>query len=156
FGIPAQHVLARLAANVFPWLHGREWKLSTSALPSFTTSAAGSIILGLAIYAVWRIRSRRTWFFAAMTIFAMLLGAEWKPLAALVAHVPLFDIALPDRITAAAALFLVILAALGVEELCRGGGDRAAAWTLAATLALLATGNAWLLRAPYVNHEHVF
>jgi hypothetical protein len=155
-GIPAEHVVARLMTNAFPWLYGREWKLNTAAPPSHTTGAAGSIILALAIYAIWRIRSRQTWFFAAMAAFAMLLGADWKPLAALVARVPLFDIALPDRISAAAAFFLVILAALGVEEICRRGGDRAAVWTLASCAVLIAAGNAWLLRAPSVSHDPVF
>ncbi|HJQ38170.1 MAG TPA: YfhO family protein [Thermoanaerobaculia bacterium] len=155
-GIPAQHVLARLATNAFPWLYGREWKLSSTAPPSHTNGAAGSIILALAIYAIWRIRSRQTWFFASMAALAMLLGAEWKPLATLIAHIPLFDIALPDRISAAAAFFLVILAALGVEEICRRGGDRAAVVTLAMVAVCIALGNAWLLRAPDISHDQVF
>jgi len=150
YSIPPGHVLARIGMTFFPWLHGRSWKLGAQAPPSFMIGAVGSILIGLAFYALWRVRSRYTWFFGALCAFCLLAGAEWKPLTTLLGKLPVFNIALNDRLATAAALFLVVLAALGAEEICRRGGDRAAAWTLAAWLIVVAIGNAWLARTPLI------
>jgi len=152
-GVPGGHVLARVAATFFPWLHGRGWKLATQAPPSFMTGAVGSILIGLAFYALWRVRSRHTWFFGGLFALTLLTGAEWKPLAKLLGSLPVFNIALNDRLATASAFCLVVLAAIGAEEICRRRGDRGAAWTLAAWLVVVAIGNAWLARTPLVTVE---
>ena len=152
-GVPSVQALARMASTFFPWLHGRNWTLSKVAPPSYVTGAVGSIVLGLAIYALWRIRSRDTWFFGGIFAFALIAGAEVKVLARLLAHVPLLDIALFDRFSIGVAFALSILAAMAVEEVCRRGGDRAAAWTLAVCLLVIAAGNAWMRRSALVSQE---
>lgn len=153
FGVPGKHVLARVAATFFPWLHGRGWKLASQAPPSFMSGAVGSILIGLALYALWRVRSRHTWFFGGLFALTLLIGAEWKPLAKFLGSLPVFSIALSDRLATASALCLVVLAAIGAEEICRRRGDRAAAWTLAGWLLVVAIGNVWLVRTPLVVED---
>ena len=154
-GIPTPHVLGRIATTFFPYLHGRGWKFAELAPPAYVTGAVGSILVGLAIYAIWRVRSRESWFLGAMLLLALLAGAEWKPLATILAKIPLMDIALQDRFVLAASLAMTILSALAAEEICRRGGDRAAAVTLLAWLAIVIAGNAFFLHSPWIDHHDV-
>ncbi|HEV7765503.1 MAG TPA: YfhO family protein [Thermoanaerobaculia bacterium] len=91
-------------------------RLATDLLP-----LVGVIILALAICAVWRVRSTESWFFAGMAVFGLLAHAEWAPLARALQSLPLFDVALNERFTFAAAFALCVLAALGVEDLLERG-----------------------------------
>lgn len=151
-GTETPEVLARMATDLFPHLHTRRWQ--TAGVPEeipVDTAAAGSIVLALALYGAIRVRSRATWFFAATALFGFAARAGWKPLARALQELPLFDQALNERFSFAAALALAILAAMGVEELLRRGGDRVAAIALAAVLVVLAAGNFWIVRASLVT-----
>ncbi|MFL6246870.1 MAG: YfhO family protein [Thermoanaerobaculia bacterium] len=97
-GVPMQEVAKRLAQEL---------------------RAACSVILVLAVYAVWRVRRAETWFFAGVAIFGLLAHAEWKPLARALQALPLFDAALNERFAFAAAFAFAVLAAMGVEELSK-------------------------------------
>ena len=134
-GVPAQEVLKRFATDVFPYLHAR------NGTP-LDSSAPGSIILALALYAIARVRSKESWFFTGVAIFGMLAHAEWTPLARALQQLPLFDQALNERFSFAAACALCMHAALAVEDVLRRESGRAAAITALAVLALLAIGNA--------------
>ena len=151
-GAETPEVLARMATDFSPHLHTRRWQVAgvPEEIP-VDTAAAGSIILALALYGALRIRSRVTWFFAATALFGFVARAGWKPLARAMQELPLFDQALNERFSFAAALALAIIAAMGVEELMRRNGDRAAAITLAAVLAVLVAGNLWIVRANLVT-----
>src|SRR5438270_2274544 len=107
---------ARILTDFFPHLHGRWWMRKIPHWVPLETSAAGSIIVALAVYAFVRVRRRETIFFGALALFGILCGAGWSPLAALMQKLPLFDIALNERFTFAAAFSLVILAAIGIEH----------------------------------------
>jgi Bacterial membrane protein YfhO len=147
-GVPAEEVAARLATDLFPYLHTRGWSFGKLPIDS---AAAGSVILALAIYAVWRVRRVETWFFAGVAVFGLLSHAEWPPLSRALQALPLLDAALNERFSFAAALALAMLAALGVEEwLVRG--PRGAAITLGIVCAAIAAGNFWLLRSSLVSH----
>lgn len=126
-GVDTKVAMTRLVLDLFPQEHGR------GEMP-IDSAAVGSIILALATYAVWRTRSAHTWFFAGMALFGLLAHCEWRPLARALQKLPLFDIALNERFSFGAACALSILAALGVEELCRRGQDRAAVFTLVLVL----------------------
>jgi len=147
-GVSSRDALMRLATDVFPILHTRD--LHTRTGIPIDTAATGSIILALAIYAAIRVRSRDAWFFAAMAVFCLLARAEWKPLARALQKLPLFDQTLNERFSFGAALALAMLAALGVEEIFRRGGDRVAIVTLLALLVLLGAGNVWLRDPAFV------
>ncbi|HEX2061230.1 MAG TPA: YfhO family protein, partial [Thermoanaerobaculia bacterium] len=135
-----------LATNVFPHLHVRSFLEPGLGYIGAETAAVGSIILALALYAIWRRRSAETWFFTALGIFCMLCGARWAPLADALRRLPLLDITLYDRLAFAAALCLAVLAAMGVEEMIRRGDARAVAMTMLVVLALLAFGTWWISR----------
>ena len=142
-GVPSPQVLARLATDLFPYLHAREWNFGTTPLD---TAAVGSIILALAIFAVWRVRSRETWFFGALALFGLLAHAEWAPLARLLQKLPLFDAALNERFSFAAAFALAMLAAMAMEHVDRS-------WRfLAIACAIVAFGNVFILRSAFVSH----
>lgn len=138
---PEQFLLT-IATDLFPFLHLRKWVEPDIGGMRAETAAVGSIILALAIYAVLRVRSRTTWFFAGLTIVMLLLHAAWGPLAKLVHALPLFDITLNERLGFAAAFALAVLAALGAEHLHR----RAATITLGIVLLFLAAATLYVTR----------
>ena len=146
-GVPLKVTLASLATNVFPYLHVRQWSSPKLGYIGAETAAVGSIVLALAIYAIWRRRSAETWFFGALALFCALAGARWAPLAEVLHRLPLLSITLHDRLAFHAGLCLVILAALGLEHLLAKNDTRAAAATFAAVFVVLAAGTLWLDRA---------
>jgi hypothetical protein len=155
-GVPLAHTIARTSTTALPYLYGRDWKLASVAPPSYVTGAAGSIVLALALYAIWRIRSRESWFFGALGLFSLIAASEWKPLAMLLGRIPLINIAIPDRFAFGVAMALSILAALGAEEIVRRDGDRAAGWTFVAAFIAIGLGNAWALRTPLIDHREMY
>jgi hypothetical protein len=139
--------LVRLATDLFPFLHLRVWVSPRIEEVQAESGAVGSIILALAAYAAWRVRTREKWFFLAMAAFCFAARAGWAPLARVLRNVPLFKITVNERLGFAAAFFLVILAALGCQELLRRRGDRhAVAVTFAVVLAILGVATVTLLR----------
>lgn len=149
-GVDGEEVLARLATDVFPCAHARGWHLDPPRHTPPDSAAVGSIILALALFAVVRVRTRYTWFFAAVALFSFLARAEWRPLARALKKLPLFDVALNNRFSFAAACALAILAAIGVEEICRSGRG---ARVLAVVLVLITAGNLWLLQSGLVSDK---
>lgn len=151
-GVDPPDVLARIATDLFPYLQSRAWKLAAVHPLPFDGAAAGSIVLALALFAAIRSRSRATWFFAAAALFGLLARAEWRPLAQALVKLPLFDLALNERLSFAASFGLAMLAGLAAERLCASPvRERAATITLLATLAFIAAGNVLLLRAHVVD-----
>lgn len=146
-GASPADLAVRLATDAFPFLHLKLVKTPPMTGLKGETAAAGSIVLALALYAVWRVRSRLTWFFAAMAAFCLAAGAEWGPIIKLFQQLPLFDIALHERFAFAAAFFLVLLATLGLEHILATGDRRAAALSLAVTCIALAIGTWWIRHA---------
>jgi hypothetical protein len=130
-GVPAGESGARILTDVFPHLHGRWWMHKNPHWVPLETAAAGSIVIALALYALFRVRRREVAFFAGLALFGILCRAAWAPLAAVMQKLPLFDIALNERFSFAAALALVILAALGLDHALRTR-DRVLGYTLAA------------------------
>jgi hypothetical protein len=83
---------------------------------------AGSIALALAIFTLWQSRSRERWFFAILGFLALLASANAWPVAQLLHRLPLFNLALNDRLASAVPLCLAILAALAVDALSDRAG----------------------------------
>lgn len=143
-GASTERVLAALATNVFPHLHVRQWLVPKLDLINVETAAVGSIILALAVYAIWRRRGAETTFFAVLTLVCIVIGARWTPLAVLIQKIPLLHVTLYERLVFAGALGLSILAAFGIDELLRRNDRRAVAAAFAAVFAFLAAGMFWL------------
>lgn len=135
-------VLATLATNFFPHLHVRPWQSPDLGFLPVETAAVGSIVLALALFAVWRVRSAQTWFFAALAFAGIAVGTRWPPLIDAFRALPLTQITLMERLAFSAALALSILAAFGVDAVARRG----ARTTMLVVLALLGGGMFWLSR----------
>jgi hypothetical protein len=136
--------LLRVATTLFPYLHERQNE-------ELEIGAVGSIILALAAYALFRVRTRMTWLLGALALFSLLVHSEWTPLIHLLRKIPVLELALTDRLSFSFALCAAILAALGVEELVRRR-DRAAVIVMSAVLVLIAAGNWWATHTPLVPH----
>lgn len=82
------------------------------------TARVGPVLLALALLGIaLRFRRRETWFFLALTLIGF--SATWgmRPVAHFLHRLPLFDIAINERLAFAAALSLSILAAFAVDAL---------------------------------------
>jgi len=150
FDTPTERVLSIVATELFPFLHVRQWVEPPLGLTQAETSACGSIILALAVYAVWRRRTPETWFFCGLAIVCIAVASRWNPIVRAVNALPLMGITYEERLAFTAAFSLAILAAFGVDEMLRrrdeGRDDRAAALTLTIVLIVLAAGTWWLTR----------
>lgn len=140
----SSEVVLALGTDVFPALHLRKWVKPDIGGLAGETASVGSIVLALAVYAVWRVRSRLTWFWAITAVFMLAAHVRWLPVVTVLHKLPLFDISMNERLSFAAAWILALLAGLGVEEILRRNDRRAAAMTLAIVLALLAAGSYWI------------
>jgi hypothetical protein len=144
-GVHPEQSMARIAVDLFPFLHLRRWNLEHARFVNPDSAAVGSLLLAAALFAIWRVRSRDTWFFFALLLFALVARAEpwWfeRPLQKL----PLFDIALNARFSFAAAFSLVTLAALGLEA-----ADRWLPVTNLVVLVLLGAGTWWIGRSDLI------
>ncbi len=108
--VPAGYVHDVLLGDSFPWLRS-----ARRGLPEDV--AAGSIVVALAVYSVMFVRARRTWFFVALFVVSLLVGAKAWPLAHLLHSTPLFSQSLNERMATAAALSLSMLAAFAIDRL---------------------------------------
>jgi hypothetical protein len=129
--VPAGYVRDVLLGNPFPWL-----RTASARLPE--DIACGSIIVALAIYSVIFVRARRTWFFVALFVVSLLVGAKAWPLAHLLHAAPLFSQSLNERMATAAALSLSMLAAFAIDRLAavRAAGACVALLALYAVVAI--------------------
>ncbi len=152
---PRASVIAALAASFFPFLHLQQW--IDPAVPGLKaeTAAVGSIIVALAVYAIWRVRSRNTWFFAAVAAFCLAANAAWRPVVTLLTKLPLFELALNERLAFGAAFAMAVLAALAAEEVAKREDRRAAMFTLATVLLILAAGTLWISRTVVLDPSWV-
>jgi hypothetical protein len=148
-GVVWQDALARAATDIFPFLHVRPWRVPAVGAIPIDSAAVGSLVLALAIYAVWRIRSADTWFFGGVALFGLLARSEWTPIARAMQKLPLFDIALNERFSFAASFALAMLAGYGVNQW--SGDRRRLALTMCATLIALTIGTILIQRANIVG-----
>jgi hypothetical protein len=123
-------VEASLLGDLFPFLRPR---FAGMLLPR---GEAGSIALALALVAIARVRTRETWFFAALLVFAVMAGSNAWPVAQLLHRLPLFNAALNDRMVSLVPFCLAVLAAFAVDA----NGFKAAAVSL---LALIVAAALW-------------
>ena len=154
---PLPLVAAKLESQLVPFIHGmphREWPENLKFEPPLESAYCGSAALALAVIGAWRSRSRAKWIALAFVVFGLWFGVRLWPLPDLLGKLPLFDVALNDRLVVAAAFGISLLAALGVD-LWSGGRPRppdsrersaaevAAAPLVVALILALACANAW-------------
>ena len=123
-------VRAALLGDLFPFTRGQQ-------LPR---AEAGSIALALAIVAIVRVRSRETWFFAALLLFALMAGINAWPVAQILHTLPLFKVAINDRLVSVVPFCLAVLAAFAVDL---DGLKPILHWVAAGVFVVLAVGAFW-------------
>ncbi|HWC65774.1 MAG TPA: YfhO family protein, partial [Thermoanaerobaculia bacterium] len=125
---------------VFPDFYGRWLSPSSPSAPSFlsaTVASAGGIALALAAIGLFSAR-REKWPLAILAAATLAIAVGIPGISDFVNRLPLFRLALNNRLASATAFLLAALAALGFEELVRSSRR---AWILplgAAALAAIA------------------
>lgn len=121
--VAAPELIARLKMSVIPFRFGYpDEHTRTRDLPGYpvpVSAYCGSIIFATAAFALWRSDQRLKWFFAAAAIAGLLLGNDAPPFADWIAQLPLFDIAINQRLIFVAAFALSALAAFGLDAWLR-------------------------------------
>lgn len=140
----ARHLLQ----NAMPWAFGVSGR--GDVVPGFELPAsyAGALVFPLALVGLGSRRKER-WVFAAFSVAGVLLHARALFVADALAALPLFDLAINERLVFLAAFGNVALAVLGLERLSAGEARRAflaGAVAVAVVLALL-----HLRRAPRLD-----
>jgi hypothetical protein len=138
----AHEVWIAVRATFLPYYGGASWHTPTSEW-NFGLARVGSVTIALSLLALVRLRSRREVRFLAV-LCAVALLACWKApfIDAILHKLPLFKIALNDRLGFAAALALSLLAALAFDA-PRMRFDRRVVISVALCLAI---ATAWFWR----------
>src|SRR4029077_11589521 len=119
---------------------GQPWRDSFTPEWDPQTSRTGSGILALALAALvvaWR--RKETWFFFGLALVCLCAGFDAPPVINLLHKLPLFNMALNERLAFAASCSLSILAALAVDALA-AGRSRSSARRAAVVGAVVAIG----------------
>jgi hypothetical protein len=139
----AHEIWKAVRATFIPYYGGASWHTPTGEL-DFGLARVGSVTLALALIACFRLwRRREVRFFSALCVIALL--ASWKapPVDGLLRELPLFRIAVNDRLGFAAALALSLLAAMAFDAFARR--DRRVVIVVAAALTI-ATACFWRMQ----------
>ena len=145
--LPWRDVWKRLALEASPLALSSGVDPQRISAPFGPTGYAGSLLLPLAAVGLAG-RNRARYFFAALGLLGLSLGTL-SPTAAVLARLPLFDIAINDRLIFVTAFSLCVLAALGIDRLVDGEGRRVLA--IAAALTLGGLMGMFRERAPHLG-----
>jgi len=129
--------------NAVPYAFGVSGRGETASGFEVPTSYAGALLFPLAALGLAS-RRREKWIFAALLVLGVSLHARLPLVADAVASVPLFDIALNERMVFLAAFGIAALAVLGAEVLAAGEERRA--FLLASAAAVLGLAILFALR----------
>jgi hypothetical protein len=150
-GVALVETAARLLVDLFPWLHGAEWRIHGVKYLPPNSAAVGSLVLALALYALARIRSAETWFWGGLALFGVLAGGAWTPVMDLLSKLPLLDLTLNERFDYAAVCAFVMLAALGLEHVLERADLRPLLYAMTAVLVIVAAGRVVILHYDMVT-----
>lgn len=118
---PSAVVLQKLLRQFVPFIVGepqREWRRKGKDLEITPESAyAGSAALALAVFGLWRSRWRGKWLVGALVVFGVAIGIQLAPFGEILARLPLFNIAINERLILASVLGISILAAFGYDAI---------------------------------------
>lgn len=135
-------VLMRLPQIAIPYALGSSGHGDYTEGEGPSVGYAGALLLPLAAVGLLS-RRREKWVFAALGLLGLAMWARAPGIADVVSALPLFDIALNERLIFLTGFAVALLAAFGVERLARGEARRET--LLAAAGALLALVVAYLL-----------
>jgi hypothetical protein len=135
----------RLAETFIPFWAGLPWKGFAAADWELGSARVGNVVVAFAVIALVIARRRRgKWFWFGTFIVTFLAGLDAPPVAPLLHELPLFSIALNDRLVFVAAFALAVLASMGVDELIERPRRRTAIIPAVVAIALaIAFAFAW-------------
>ncbi len=134
FQVDSAAIVKRIRHSVVPFWGGQPQRDSYDEQWEPTTLRVGSLALALALAALLLASRRRdTWFFFALAVFCILGGLNAWPVGHLLHALPMFDIALNERLAFAAMFAIAMLAAIAVDA---WPATRTKAW-LCASVALI-------------------
>jgi hypothetical protein len=147
------NLIAHRAATTFlPWWGGASWKYNLFEIWDTGAARVGSIVFVLAlagIFVTWR--RGETKFFAILLLICLGAAFDAPPFAQMLHYLPLFNIAVNNRLAFGAALAASLLAGFAIDTWAR----RASIVVLVATvLFLLATGFAIPIQLQLHQNEH--
>jgi hypothetical protein len=125
FPLMPELIQRRAANTVFPFWGGQPWRDSFTPEWEPQTARTGSLVLGLALaslFVAWR--RKETWFFFGLALVCLCAGFDAPPMSNLLHRLPLFDMALNERLAFAASCAMSILAALTIDALPVPHADR--------------------------------
>ena len=128
--VPPENAIAQLTVNFVPFRYGWVKEKVAEGAPVYPlpwTSYPGAILFPLALYGLARSRRPEGTILGGIAVASYLFGANAPIAADLLARLPLFDIAINDRLIVGALFSMATLAALGVEAwLARSNSRRMA------------------------------
>jgi Bacterial membrane protein YfhO len=115
-------IARRAGATFFPFYGGQPERGNFTNIWQPTSARVGSVILALAAAAVFLAPKRReTWFFFGLAAIGLCAGFDAPPVAHLLHELPLFDIALNERLAFGAAFAMAMLAGIAVDAFKKRG-----------------------------------
>lgn len=146
--LPLEVVGAELTANFVPFRYGwaREQIAEGAPFHPVPWSAyGGSLLFPIAIYGLIASKRRERWLMLGLAIFGFLAGTDAPGVADLIAKLPLFDIAINNRLIYAALFAVATLAALGAEAWLEHGRNAPVALFILGVFVVLgaAVASAW-------------
>lgn len=135
FRIDPHMVARRAGVSLFPFWGGQPERGNYTDEWEPTTMRVGAIVLALALAAVVVAPRRETWFFCGLAVFCAWAGLNAWPVAHVLHSLPLFDIALNERLVFPATFALTVLAAIAADRMRARG-----AIVIAAVAVLLLVG----------------
>ena len=120
FYTTAEIVGQRAARTFLPYFGGQPERDNHTALWDPSAPRVGSIVVALALASLILARRRDTWFFFGLALVALCAAFDAPPIAHLLHELPMFNIALNNRLAFAGAFALSILAAMAIDAV----GDR--------------------------------
>ncbi|MEO8383287.1 MAG: YfhO family protein [Acidobacteriota bacterium] len=116
FELPKGVVPARVAASLVPFSGGRPEDGAGGHHWDASSMRVGSIVIALSLAALYLARRRReTWFFFGLFVVMGCAGLNAFPMGHLLHALPLFDIAINERLGFAAVFALCVLAAFALD-----------------------------------------
>lgn len=113
-------IARRAGATFFPFYGGQPERGNFTNIWQPTSARVGSVILALALAAVFLAPKRKEmWFFFGLAVIGLCAGFDAPPVAHLLHELPLFDIALNERLAFGAAFAMAMLAAIAVDAMKR-------------------------------------
>ncbi|HEX8154990.1 MAG TPA: YfhO family protein, partial [Thermoanaerobaculia bacterium] len=116
--VPLAEAGERLLADFVPFVFGSPASEDAHVSPKWREPVygyAGSLLFAPALFALFRWKNRTRWFLLGMLVVGMLAGVSAPGVSHVLSKIPLFDIALNQRLVYAAVLALATLAAIGID-----------------------------------------